>query len=108
MRNAIMGILAAAAVIFVAPRSAKACGQGSNYGPLVAVGIGALAVGAVDTGMFIVDGVNLLAGQPMSHGYAAFEIIWTAPQAILGAAGTISITSKPYYNSNEAWGAGIY
>ncbi|MCA1829378.1 MAG: hypothetical protein LC689_20835, partial [Myxococcales bacterium] len=107
MRTAIIGIAAAAAVTVVAPRQALACGQGGNYGALYAVALTALAVGTVDAGMFVVDGVSMLADHPLPRGYAVFEAIWTIPQFALGAYTTVAMLSRPY-PGNDAAAPAIY
>ena len=109
MRTSILGFAACVAVILAVPRHAHACGQGGgSYGALYAVAVAGLVVSAVDAGMFVVDGAHLAARDPMSRGYATFELVWTVPQALLGTAATISILNGPEYNRGTAWGPAIY
>ena len=96
MRSAIVGIVAAAAVMFAAPRHARACGQGGYGGGFAAAILTAMAVGEVDTGLLLWDGGSLIAGHQSSRGYAVFEAIWTLPQFALGAYATAAELSRPY------------
>ena len=105
MRTSMIGILAAAAVLFAAPRHARACGGGGygsgngNYAGLYAAGLTVLGVAAVDTGLFIFSGASALAGHQNSRGYGVFEAAWTIPQFALGMYGTISELQRPYGNA---------
>ena len=110
MRNAIIGTVAALAVMFAAPRSAKACGggaNGGNYTGLAVLAVSAMAVAAVDSGLALWDGGSALAGHRPGKGYAAFEAAWTIPQVLLGGAATIAALQNPYAR-NGATAAGIY
>jgi hypothetical protein len=108
MRNAIAPILAAFALAFAAPRTAHACGQGGGgYGAFEAIAIGGLAVATVDAGLLLWDGGSALASHQPSRGYGVFELVWTAPQVVLGGALTLSYLNNTY-NRSGAVASGLY
>jgi hypothetical protein len=105
MRNAIIALAAAAAVMLAAPRHARACGQGYGSGFAAAI-LTVVAVGAIDTGMLLWDAGSVLADHRNSRGYATFEAIWTLPQFVLGAYATMGTLTS--YRSSDALAPGIY
>jgi hypothetical protein len=105
MRIAIVGTLAAAAVILAAPRHAHACGQG--YGGAIVAGFAMLGVVGVDAGLLLWDAGSVIADRPFSKGYATFGIVWTVPQVALGAWATASLLSSPY-NRSAAYVPALY
>ena len=96
MRTSILAMVAAAAVMFLGTRPARACGQGGNYGGLYAAAAVGLGVMAVDTGLFVVSAGSMLADHQNSRGYGAFEALWTVPQFALGTILTINELQRPY------------
>jgi hypothetical protein len=82
----VLGIAAAVAVGMAEPRGARACGKGGgNYNALIALAIAGLAVGATDVGLTLWDGGSAIVSHHPSVGYGVFELIFSAPQFVLGA-----------------------
>jgi hypothetical protein len=99
MRGKILIAVALAAAVGLTARSANACGQG-GYGASVyaALGIGVLAVGALDVGLTLYDGGSAIASHRQSVGYGVLETLVAAPQLALGIAGLTS-SNKSYSGS---------
>ena len=98
-----------ALVLVAAPRKAQACGQG-GYGGLVVLAYGALAVGAVDTGLTLWDAGSAIADHHPGTGYGVFETVFGAPQLLLAGAGLVASmssndSSAPFFAVWTAWSA---
>src|SRR5690242_9805949 len=98
-------LAAAAATLAVAPRSARACGQGggSYAGLYAAIFAGAIAIGATDIGLTLWDAHSAGISQPPSFGYGVLEMLVAAPQFGLGLAGLTSTGSNAPLIFYTAW-----
>jgi len=104
MRRAILLGLAAGMIVALAAPRARACGQGSNYGgALVALGVGAIVLGATDIALSAYDLPSIFTGQPRSAGYGAFETLLGGAQIALGVAGMNTGRSNGFWTGYTIW-----
>ncbi|MGZ6126226.1 MAG: hypothetical protein ACXWLR_14765 [Myxococcales bacterium] len=99
----LLGMAVAMTVALAAPR-ARACGQGSNYGgALVALGVGAIVLGAADIGMSLYDLPSIFTATPRSAGYGTVEMLLGGAQLALGIAGMSSNNSSGFWTGYTIW-----
>jgi len=86
-RRAVGVAIVAAAAFALAPRTARACGQGGNYGGLLtALAVGAIVVGSADMGLTIWDLTSAARSHQPSVGYGVLETLTAGPQFAIGLA----------------------
>lgn len=106
MRRAVLPGLAAVIVLTLFASRANACGQGGGYPSsraLVALGVGAIALGATDVALSLYDLPSIFTTEPRSAGYGAFETIVGGAQIALGVAGMNSRTNNGFWTGYTIW-----
>jgi len=96
----------AVAMLALASRGARACGQGSSYGG--ALYVGAIVVGLTDVGMSIADLTTVSGVSKPSAAYGTVELIVALPQLALGIAGlTAGGQSSSFFAGYTLWMAAL-
>jgi len=101
MRNTILGLVAAAAMLLAGPRDARACGRGSSYdySGLIAI---ALVTASVDAGLTLWDAGSAVASHHPSTAYGVVELVVAVPQLTLGVA-AMRNSSYSAFNWYTVW-----
>jgi hypothetical protein len=108
-RNLISGAMAAVAMVALAPRGARACGQGNSYGGYMVFALAAAVGGLADVGLSVWDLTTVFGGNPPSATYGAVELLVALPQLALGISGlTLSPGSSIFRGSSFFTGYTIW
>jgi hypothetical protein len=101
MRNTILGLVAAAAMLLAGSRDARACGRGGGggYDGLVAI---VLVTASVDAGLTLWDAGSVLASHHPSTAYGVVELVVAVPQLAFGVAATRN-SSLSAFNWYTVW-----
>jgi hypothetical protein len=98
-----VGLVAAAALV-IAPRTARACGQGGNYGGLVtAIFVGAIVIGGADLSLTAWDLTSAARSHQPSVGYGVLETLVAGPQFAIGLAALTSGSGSGALALYTAW-----
>jgi hypothetical protein len=106
MRQAILPAVGAAAIVALAAPGAHACGRGGGYpsgGLVLALGAGAIGIGAIDIGLTVYDLPSILTAQPRSAGYGVFEVLFGGAQLALGVAAMSSSNASGFWTGYTIW-----
>jgi hypothetical protein len=110
VRKLISGTVVVMAMMVLAPRGARACGQGNGYGGL-AVGLAVLYVagfvaGLTDVGMTIADLTTVSGLSKPSATYGTVELLIAVPQLAIGIAGMTQASSS-FFTGYTLWMAAL-
>jgi hypothetical protein len=98
--NLICVEVAAAAMMALAPCEARACGQGSSYGPLTYGPVAAVV--AIDGVLSMWDLVTVSGLAPPSVTYGTVELLLAFPQLVIGIVG-MSEGGSSFFTDYTLW-----
>jgi len=100
MRRKILLAVALVIAVGLAPRTARACGQGGYGGSYAALATAAVAIGAADVVLTLWDGGSAVLSHHPSPAYGVVETAIAMPQLALGLVGL----AQP----NQSYKGGIF
>jgi hypothetical protein len=92
VRKLISGTVVVMAMMVLAPREARACGQGNSYGGYMVFALAAAVGGLADVGLSVWDLTTIFGRNPPSATYGAVELLVAVPQLALGIS---ALTESP-------------